>query len=47
MKITFEPYQPRKKKRGTFGLIVDVILTICTCGLWLLWLLIKFLRNNS
>ncbi len=34
------------KKRGCFGLIIDVILTLCTGGLWLIWLLIKFLRNG-
>jgi len=34
------------KKRGTFGLIVDLILTICTGGLWFLWLVIKYLRNH-
>ena len=35
------------KKRGTFGLIVDFILTICTGGLWLIWIFIRYLRNNS
>lgn len=35
-----------KKKRGTFGLIVDFLLTIFTGGLWLIWLLIKYLRNH-
>lgn len=35
------------KKRGTAGLILDVILTICTGGLWLIWILIRYLRNNG
>ena len=35
-----------KQKRGTFGLIVDFLLTIITGGLWLVWLLIKYLRNH-
>lgn len=35
------------KKRGCMGLLVDVILTICTGGLWLIYLLIRYLRNNS
>lgn len=35
-----------KKKRGTFGLIVDFLLTIFTGGLWLVWLIIKYLRNH-
>jgi hypothetical protein len=37
----------KKKKRGTFGLIIDVLLTIMTGGLWLIWIFIKYLRNNS
>lgn len=37
----------KTKKRGTFGIILDVILTICTGGLWLLWIFIRYLRNNS
>lgn len=36
-----------KKKRSTAGLILDVILTLCTDGLWLIWILIRYLRNNS
>lgn len=28
-------------------LLLDVILTFATGGLWLVWLLIKFLRKNS
>lgn len=35
-----------KPRRGTLGLIVDFILTICTGGLWLIWILIRFLRNS-
>ncbi len=34
------------KKRGCFGIFVDVILTVLTGGLWLLWILIRYLRNN-
>ncbi len=36
-----------KKKRSTLGLIVDFILTMMTGGLWLVWIFIKYLRNNS
>lgn len=36
-----------KKKRSTFGLIVDLILTLMTGGLWLIWIVIRYLRNNS
>ena len=35
-----------KKKRGTFGLIVDLLLTLITGGIWLIWILIKYLRNG-
>lgn len=35
------------KKRSTAGLILDVIFTLCTGGLWLIWILIRYLRNNS
>lgn len=35
------------KKRGTVGLIWDVILTFLTGGLWLVWLLIRYLRKNG
>lgn len=34
------------KKRGFFGLLLDFILTILTGGLWLIWLIIKYLRNS-
>ena len=34
------------KKRGTFGLIVDLLLTLITGGIWLIWILIKYLRNG-
>lgn len=35
------------KKRSTAGLILDVILTFVTGGLWLIWIIIRYLRNNS
>lgn len=35
------------KKRGTLGLILDVVLTVLTGGLWLLWILINYLRNGT
>ena len=34
-----------ENKRGTFGLIVDFILTILTGGLWFIWMLIRYLRD--
>lgn len=37
----------KTKKRGTLGILLDIILIFATGGLWLLWLLVRFLRNNS
>jgi hypothetical protein len=34
------------KKRSTLGLILDFILVFATGGLWLIWLLIRYLRNS-
>ena len=36
-----------EKKRGFFGLLLDFILVIGTGGLWLIWILIVYLRKNS
>lgn len=35
-----------KKERGCLGLVLDFILTLATGGLWLIWILIRYLRNN-
>ena len=37
----------KNKKRGKFGLFMDFVLTFCTGGAWLVWIFIRFLRNNS
>ena len=34
------------KRRGLFGLLIDLCLTVATGGLWLIWIIIKFLRNG-
>lgn len=34
------------KKRGILGLIIDFVLVIATGGLWLIWLLIRYLRQS-
>lgn len=34
------------KKRSTFGLFIDFLLVLATGGLWLIWLLVKYLRNR-
>lgn len=36
-----------KKKRGFRGLLLDFILVIMTGGLWLVWIIIRYLRANS
>ena len=36
-----------KKKRGILGILLDLILVFATGGSWLIWILIRFLRNNS
>jgi hypothetical protein len=38
--------QSKTKKRGIGGLIIDLILVFCTGGVWLIWLLIQYLRNG-
>lgn len=35
-----------KKKRGFGGLLFDLFMVFVTGGFWLLWLLIKHLRNG-
>ena len=47
MKVEVVESKPGKKKRGFAGLLLDFILTLCTGGLWLIWLLIKHLRNSD
>lgn len=37
----------RTRKRSFIGLVFDFVMTICTGGLWLIWILICYLRNNS
>lgn len=34
------------KKRGLFGLIFDFAMVMMTGGLWLVWILIRFLRHS-
>ncbi len=40
-------YDRRRKQYGLLHLLVDFTLTILTGGLWLIWIVIRFLRNNS
>ena len=34
------------KKRSFFGLLLDLFLVFATGGLWLIWLLIRYLRQS-
>lgn len=34
------------KKRSNFGLIIDFVLVFLTSGIWLVWLLVKYLRRE-
>lgn len=36
-----------EKRYSFWSLLVDLMLTSLTGGLWLIWLLIKFLRKNG
>lgn len=37
----------KKKPYGFGSLVVDLLLTLLTGGLWLIVILIKFMRSNS
>lgn len=34
------------KKRGTLDLFFDFVMVLLTGGLWLIWILIRYLRNG-
>lgn len=36
-----------RKRYGLGSLIIDFVLTMFTGGLWLIWILIRYLRSNS
>lgn len=36
-----------RKRRSLLGILFDVVLIFATGGLWLIWILVRFLRNNS
>lgn len=35
-----------KKKQSKVGILFDFIMTILTGGLWLIWVLIRYLRTH-
>ena len=36
-----------KKKYGILNFLLDLVLTGLTGGLWLIWIVFRFLRKNS
>jgi hypothetical protein len=36
-----------KKKYGILNFLLDLVLTGLTGGLWLIWIVFRFLRRNS
>ena len=34
------------KKKSIWGLVLDFILVLLTGGLWLIWILIRYLRKS-
>lgn len=37
----------KEKKYGVIDFLIDLLLTSITGGLWLVYLLFKFIRNNT
>ena len=37
----------RQKKSGCLGVLFDFVMVLLTGGLWFIWIVIRFLRNNS
>lgn len=37
----------RQKKSGCLGVLFDFVMVLLTGGLWFIWIIIRFLRNNS
>lgn len=46
-RVVFQPVTVTIGRRYTLGrFVLDLFLTVITHGLWLLWLLFKYLRRN-
>jgi hypothetical protein len=37
----------KAKQQGCLGIAFDFVMTICTGGLWLIWVLIRYLRSHQ
>lgn len=40
-------YVQQKKSYGFWKFIGDCIMTVFTCGLWLIWVFVREMRNRS
>lgn len=34
------------KKQSGLGVLFDIIMTICTGGLWIIWVAIRYMRTH-
>lgn len=35
-----------RRKYGCFSFLFDVIMTVCTAGLWLIWIFVREMRGQ-
>jgi len=35
------------RRQSCFGTLADLVLICATDGLWLIWILVRYLRNNG
>lgn len=36
----------RRRRYGLFNFLVDILLTVITSGLWLIWIFVREMRNR-
>lgn len=34
------------KKQSSLGVLFDIVMTICTGGLWIIWVAIRYMRTH-
>jgi hypothetical protein len=39
-------WQPQQKGYGCFGFLFDIIMTVLTCGFWLIWVFVREMRKR-
>lgn len=47
MRFESYPYHEHRRSYGFFHLLLDFTLTVLTCGLWLIWKLLRYMGRNS